>query len=153
MTRLSNIIKLSVFVNGEMFLAAPASCISGRALAGWPQGTGLRRQKAIHPTQGSALGKQQFPTPSKNDLIDRMVLFFSYSGDRSDTFCLGFFLGKWGEMNPPRELRGLQRDSTVGVFTGVRRSWYRLPALLHCLFWAGSGNSLQFFPCFAMPTW
>lgn len=78
LTRLSNIIKLSMFVNGEMFLAAPASCISSRTLAEWPQGTGLRTQKAIHPPHSSALSKQQFPTPSQNNVIDRVVLFFSY---------------------------------------------------------------------------
>lgn len=83
-------------------------------------------------------------------MIERVILFFSYSGNRSDTFRLGFFLERGGEMKPLREMRGLQRESAVDALTGTSRSWFRLPTLLHCLFWAGSGNSLQLFPYFSM---
>lgn len=66
LTHLSNIIKLSVFVNGEMFPAAAAACISRRSLTRVAVRDRTGHKKAIHPSKqpayaGLCFGQAAFP--------------------------------------------------------------------------------------------
>lgn len=72
LTCLSNIIKLSMVVNGEMFPAAAAACVSRRALTRMAVGDKTGNKKAICPSihlslqpacAGLCFGQAAFPHP------------------------------------------------------------------------------------------